>query len=96
MVNVMDYQPCPHCSGFVKGRELFRHLSKSPSFDKDTAVPGTSVISQARRVLSGALYTAGSGLLQQQLDNMVKDHVQIVVQNDAQICAAGYSFGFRK
>ena len=58
-------------------------------------MPGTRVISQARRVLSGALYTAGSGLLQQ-LDNMVKDYVQIIVQNDALICAVAYSFGFRE
>ncbi|XP_068758091.1 uncharacterized protein [Montipora capricornis] len=88
-----DFLPCPHCLGFMKKKDLWRHVKgcNFRSGDDDTADDKKyqKLQSKSKLLILPSICPGKSSLFQDVVASMKSDHITLVARNDAVISALG-------
>lgn len=88
-----DFLPCPHCLGFMKKKDLWRHVKgcNFRSGDDDTADDKKyqKLQSKSKLLILPSICPKKSPLFQDVVASMKSDHITLVARNDAVISALG-------
>ncbi|XP_068707933.1 uncharacterized protein [Montipora foliosa] len=88
-----DFLPCPHCLGFMKKKDLWRHVKgcNFRSGDDDTADDKKyqKLHSKSKLLILPSICPKKSQLFQDVVASMKSDHITLVARNDAVISALG-------
>ncbi|XP_044176576.1 uncharacterized protein LOC114951566 isoform X7 [Acropora millepora] len=90
-----DFLPCPYCLGFMKKKDLWRHV-KGCNFrriDKDDDIDDDKkyqkLQTKSKLLILPSICPGKSSLFQDVVASMKSDHISVVARNDAVISALG-------